>query len=175
MNETRATARPVAADSPLLAVVRERVRQNLMPSPAFQALSKDKQKEVAYNTVNALHYILGGENGRTVPHSMVLGGNSAAFAPSEALAGSVLKLGAVKQAAGATPGTAARNSERSGIGEAARAGGKAFTDTIADVNFPAFVGGLIDGVFNSIVTTSIKQMEAYADMVKNVSKSVDQY
>ena len=34
---------------------------------------------------------------------------------------------------------------------------------------------MIDGVFNSIVTSSIKQMEAYAEMVKNVSKSVDQY
>src|SRR5205823_9982541 len=66
-------------------------------------------------------------------------------------------------------------STRPGLGEAAQQGGQAFTDVIADVNFPAFVGGLIDGVFNSIVTTSIKQMEAYAEMVKNVSKSVDQY
>src|SRR5215472_13848116 len=43
------------------------------------------------------------------------------------------------------------------------------------VDFPKFVAGLIDGVFNAIVTSSIKQMEAYADLVKNVSKSVDQY
>ena len=43
------------------------------------------------------------------------------------------------------------------------------------VDFPAFVGGLIDGVFNAIVNASIKQMEAYADLVKNVAKSVDQY
>jgi hypothetical protein len=46
---------------------------------------------------------------------------------------------------------------------------------INEVNFPRFVGGLIDGVFNAIVTSSIKQMEAYAELVKNVSKSVDQY
>jgi len=39
----------------------------------------------------------------------------------------------------------------------------------------AQAAGLPDGVFNSIVTSSIKQMEAYAELVKNVSKSVDQY
>jgi hypothetical protein len=164
----------IAADSPLLAVVRERVRERLLPSPAFQALSKDKQREVAFDTVNALHYILGGEDGRSQPNSMVLGGNSAAFAPAQAMAGAARPIAPLKPpAGGATP---LRQTQREGgIGDAARAGGQAFTDTIADVNFPAFVGGLIDGVFNSIVTTSIKQMEAYAEMVKNVSKSVDQY
>ncbi|MFO1310629.1 MAG: hypothetical protein U1F41_01050 [Burkholderiales bacterium] len=164
----------VAADSPLLPVVRERVRAHLMSSPAFMALSDDKRREVAHNTVNALHYILGGEDGRTVPQSMTLGGNSAGFAPSEALAG--IAATTVNKAATVAPGAMQqRNAPQDGIGQAARAGGRAFTDTIADVNFPAFVGGLIDGVFNSIVTTSIKQMEAYAEMVKNVSKSVDQY
>jgi hypothetical protein len=34
---------------------------------------------------------------------------------------------------------------------------------------------LIDGVFSAIVESSIKQMEAYAELVKNVAKSVDQY
>jgi hypothetical protein len=43
------------------------------------------------------------------------------------------------------------------------------------VNFPAFVAGLIDGVFNAIVTASIKQMDAYQKLVANVAKSVDEY
>ena len=46
---------------------------------------------------------------------------------------------------------------------------------IREVNFPAFVAGLIDGVFNAIVTSSIKQMEAYGELVKNVAKSVDDF
>lgn len=174
MNATAdpAPASTIAADSPLLGIVRERVREHLVPSPAFQALSKEKQREVAHNTVNALHYILGGEDGRSIPQSMTLGGNSEAFAPSEALAGAVSRIG--KAAIVQQPGRTTQQ-QPAGIGNAARAGSQAFTDTIANVNFPAFVGGLIDGVFNSIVTTSIKQMEAYAEMVKNVSKSVDQY
>ena len=58
---------------------------------------------------------------------------------------------------------------------AAQQGSQAFTDMINRVDFPKFVGGLIEGVFNAIVTSSIKQMEAYAELVKNVAKSVDQY
>src|SRR5262249_197426 len=58
---------------------------------------------------------------------------------------------------------------------AARQGADAFTEMIQKVDFPQFVAGLIDGVFNAIVHSSIKQMEAYAELVKNVSKSADQY
>jgi hypothetical protein len=43
------------------------------------------------------------------------------------------------------------------------------------VNFPAFVTGLINGVFHSIVTSSIEQMEAYAKLVADVSKSLNQF
>ncbi|WP_460764038.1 hypothetical protein [Lysobacter fragariae] len=43
------------------------------------------------------------------------------------------------------------------------------------VNFPNFVSGLIDGVFHSIVTSSIEQMEAYAKLVADVSKSLNQF
>ena len=166
--------------SPLLPMIRSQVKERLTASPAFNALSKDTQRQIAHDTVNALHYILGGEDGTSQPQSMVLGGNSAAFAPSEALAGladgRALPPGARKPLVppGQTGGQI-NTKERKGFGEAADVGSNEFTEMIANVNFPAFVGGLIDGVFNSIVTTSIKQMEAYAEMVRNVSKSVDQY
>ena len=99
---------------------------------------------------------------------MTLGGNSGGYTPgAQALAGSVT--------ATATPVQSAKLAPAPTIGNAARAGGDAMANLVQEVNFPAFVGGLIDGVFNSIVTSSIKQMEAYAELVKNVSKSVDQY
>jgi hypothetical protein len=41
------------------------------------------------------------------------------------------------------------------------------------VDFPAFVAGLVDGVFNAIVDGSIEQMKAYAEMVKSVALAVD--
>ena len=178
-------------DSPMLDEIRSQVRTRLLTSPSYRALDKDTQRQVAYDTVNALRYIAGGENGDSRPQSVMLGGNSGAFAPAQAMVGptttlvpqrtALSRLVAQPPAPGAPPalgGAAAqtgRKRERGDLGEAAFEGSQAFTETIANVNFPAFVGGLIDGVFNSIVTTSIKQMEAYAEMVRNVSKSVDQY
>jgi hypothetical protein len=43
------------------------------------------------------------------------------------------------------------------------------------VDFPAFVGGLIQGVFQAIVDSSIQQMEAYADLVKSLAQTVDRF
>jgi hypothetical protein len=48
-------------------------------------------------------------------------------------------------------------------------------DLVQGVNFPSFVGGLIQGVFHSIVDSSIQQMEAYAKLVADVSKSLNQF
>src|SRR5262245_27967984 len=172
-----------AAQTPLLGHIRKAIKDRLTQSSAFRQLPGDKQRQIAHDTVNALHYILGGESGSNIPTSMTLSGNSAAFAPVTAMAPATTRAispATTKAKTALTPqgsagGAPARREQRQGFGEAAREGGQAFTDVIADVNFPAFVGGLIDGVFNSIVTTSIKRMEAYAEMVKNVSKSVDQY
>jgi hypothetical protein len=43
------------------------------------------------------------------------------------------------------------------------------------VNFPNFVTGLINGVFRSIVQSSIDQMHAYAQLISDVSKTVNQF
>jgi len=48
-------------------------------------------------------------------------------------------------------------------------------ELVQEVDFPAFVGDLIKGVFQSIVTSSIDQMKAYAKLVASVAKSVDQF
>jgi len=46
---------------------------------------------------------------------------------------------------------------------------------LAAVNFPTFVGALIDGVFQSIVDSSIEQMRAYSDLVSGLAKTVERY
>jgi hypothetical protein len=43
---------------------------------------------------------------------------------------------------------------------------------VARVDFPQFVAGLLDGVFRAIVDASVKQMEAYAALLRSVAKSV---
>jgi hypothetical protein len=149
-------------DDRLLGDIRSRVRQALTSSSAFNALPATKRSEIAHDTVRAFHYILGGADGRSRPGGVELAGNSSAFTPmAQAQAG--VPIGRMTAPAPKP------------IGEAARQGGSAMSSLVQEVDFPSFVGGLVDGVFNSIVTSSIKQMEAYAELVKNVSKSVDQY
>jgi hypothetical protein len=181
---------PARDSVPVVHLIRQRVRDRLQHMPAFQALSEEQRRGIAHDTVNALRYILCGEDGKSHPQSVVLGGNSAAFAPAQVLADAPL-AGELRDTAltpasrittiGKQTSPAGRTIKPvqqpavPGFGDASRAGGAAFSDLVANVDFPSFVGGLIDGVFNSIVTTSIQQMEAYAEMVRNVSKSVDQY
>ena len=150
-------------DDRLLGDIRSRVRQALTGSSAFNALPAAKRSEIAHDTVRAFHYILGGADGRSRPGGVELAGNSGGFTPlAQAQAGTPVP----KRLMAPSPPP---------LGEAARQGGSAMANLVQEVDFPSFVGGLVDGVFNSIVTSSIKQMEAYAELVKNVSKSVDQY
>lgn len=44
-----------------------------------------------------------------------------------------------------------------------------------EIDFPAFVASLVHGTFDAIVDSSIKQMEAFADLVSAVSKPLDQF
>jgi hypothetical protein len=46
---------------------------------------------------------------------------------------------------------------------------------VKEIDFPKFVASLIDGTFKAIVTTSIEQMKAYAEMVKSVSASLNEF
>ena len=150
--------------SELLPLVRAHVRDRLREVPAFMALAPDERAAVANATVKSFHYILGGADGTSSPTSVTLSGDTpvtrqlADEQPPPDPAGQT--AGQRFAAAGAT---------------AAQAGTEAFGDLVSRVDFPRFVAGLIDGVFNAIVTSSIKQMEAYAELVKNVAKSADQY
>ena len=73
------------------------------------------------------------------------------------------------------PDTAGAQFEDQGGAVAARSGADVLANLVASVNFPDFVSQLIQGVFQAIVDASIQQMEAFAELVKNVSKSVDEY
>lgn len=54
------------------------------------------------------------------------------------------------------------------VGEVARA-------TLDAIDFPNFVSGLIQGTFQAIVDSSVQQMQAYAEMLKQVAGTVDQF
>lgn len=142
--------------------IRRRIQSRLLESSAYRELPPETQRAVAHDTVKAIAYIVGGADGQSRPSSVQLSGDSPI----------------VRELADPPPlpegDTAGKRFAESGA-VAAQQGTEALADIISSVNFPKFVSGLIDGVFNAIVTSSIKQMEAYAELVANVAKSVDQY
>ncbi|HET7233662.1 MAG TPA: hypothetical protein VFJ16_26875, partial [Longimicrobium sp.] len=130
-------------------LVRRSVRDLLQRSEAFQALPPEQQRQIAHETVRVASYL----------------------AEPEGIRGGGLRGGdpyAVQQAA---PGAGPPKFEAQAAQEGARAAG-AFLNA---VNFPTFVSGLIQGVFHSIVTSSIEQMEAYGKLVADVAKTLDQF
>ncbi|MGZ9098162.1 MAG: hypothetical protein ACXW3O_00535 [Brevundimonas sp.] len=48
-------------------------------------------------------------------------------------------------------------------------------DTLQAIAFPTFVADLINGSFRAIVDSSIQQMQAFTEMIENVSKTVDEF
>lgn len=150
-----------------LPVVRENVRQLLTRSAAFRALSPEKQREVAHNTVKVARYIAdaGGETAGLPMLAAIAG----PMAPARPFAPPPVPTRPGEAQTGFAPASDSFKNAATG------GAGKTLTDVIDAVDFPGFVGGLIKGVFEAIVKTSIQQMEAYAAMVANVAKSVDQY
>jgi hypothetical protein len=48
-------------------------------------------------------------------------------------------------------------------------------DAVDAINFPGFVAGLIQGTFQAIVDATAQQLREYADLVGNLSRSVDDF
>src|SRR5437868_1296956 len=69
---------------------------------------------------------------------------------------------------GTAPASSSGTSVTGRAGEVARA-------TLNAIDFPSFVASLIQGTFKAIVDASIQQMEAYAELLKNVAKTVDDF
>jgi hypothetical protein len=148
-----------AADQ-TMAPVRAAVRQVLLRTPSYRALPKEQQKAVAHNMTKIARFMVdaGGETAG-VPMSAIVSTGLADPPDRAEQARKVGELSDLKKSDAA----------------AAKAGGQQYTDLINRVNFPAFVGGLVEGTFNAIVNASIKQMEAYSSLVENIAKSVDEY
>jgi len=140
-------AAPLASGE-TVAAARQAVRGLLQRSRAFNALPEDKRRQLAHDLVQIGSYLAEPDGIRLKRQS----------APVRALAD-----GAVQE------------DEPQPFGQAVKAGVQSMVDLVQGVNFPGFVSGLIQGVFHSIVDSSIQQMEAYAKLVADVSKSLNQF
>ena len=182
---------PGPGDITSLDETRARVRRMLTRSPAFLALSPEERRRVAHDTVNVFHFLgdqapcrampgaaagamaAGGGPGlaRAMEGGFGTGGNG--FGGRQGGVGTGSAQGTVPARdpsyASAEP---AQGQFRAG---AAREGAAVAGALLQSVNFVEFVGGLIQNVYVAIVDASIKQMQAYAEMVSAVAKSVDEF
>ena len=81
-------------------------------------------------------------------------------------------VGEPAEASAGEPGAGKQPGPRVAATEAIAARAGALSD---EIDFPAFVANLIHGTFDAIVDASIRQMEAFAELVSAVAKDVDRF
>jgi len=144
------THTPAPGDITSLNDTRAKVRDMLTQSKSFMALTPEEKTKVAHDTVKVFHFL-----GDEAPAQMMTAPMSAA--PAMAMNDRI------------------RQNEDAFRAEAAREGAFVAGALMNSVNFVDFVCGLIQNVYVAIVDASIKQMQAYGEMVSSVAKSVDEF
>jgi hypothetical protein len=139
---------------------RKSVRDLLAKSQAFHELAPQDREALAKGLVQIGSYLAEPDGKRLRPDQM--------SAQVRALAGPALQ-------AANTDSQPLKAEDQPEFGQALKTGVEQAGALMNAVNFTDFVTGLIDGVFHSIVTSSIQQMEAYAKLVADVSKSLNQF
>lgn len=157
-----------ANQTPPAPEVRRSVAHMLQQSDAFRSMPADAQQQIAHDTAVVADYLARPEGiaGNRIPGGL--------GTPAMALAGEEDK-------SAAEASFAERQAAVDAIGRdefkanAAREGAKVAGMLLNEVQFPTFVSGLIDGVFKSIVKSSIEQMEAYQKLIASVAQSLRQF
>ncbi len=147
-------------DPRTLEVVRPAVKDMLLGVPAFRQLSAQEQQEIARATVKVASYLANPEGAVTQ-------------APARPIAAAQADdpVTATQTRLSKAPGQVGKGFEAGAVTE----GVEQFGALVQKVDFPKFVGGLIQNVFQAIVESSIQQMRAYGELVANVAKTVDEF
>ncbi|XXF81315.1 hypothetical protein P2318_16610 [Myxococcaceae bacterium GXIMD 01537] len=150
----------MASTSPAeLDVVRKEVRDLLQRSPAFAQLSAEEKRGFANDMVRVGAYLA--DPGWVRSKARPPGAEGLANDPVEDL----------KKRLAADQEQANKQFDASAV----KQGVEQFGEMVNKVDFPNFVSGLIQGVFQSIVDASIQQMKAYGELLAATAKSVDQF
>jgi hypothetical protein len=140
----------------------------LLRAPAFHALDRAKQAEVLADTRKVVGFIADAGGDEMMRY---------AIGPQAVDAYTAQSRGAARPQARPLQGNAqgGRPDDAKTDSQYIEDAGRALANVVDQVDFPGFVAELIQGVFQAIVDASIQQMEAFAELVANVSKSVDAF
>ena len=151
-----------APSTPPRPEVRDAVRGLLTQSRAFAAQPTERQQQIARDTAMVANYLASPEG---IQGNRLPGGVGAP--PARAL----VDEGSYKENSEQVSEIGTSQFQAGAAREAAAAAGL----LMQQVNFPTFVGGLVTGVFQAIVKSSIEQMEAYSSMIASVAKSLGSF
>lgn len=161
-------------DTATLDAVRPQVRALLEQSPGFAGLSAAQQRDIAQTMVRVAAFMANphGLASEEFANPQLLKAPVGAAAANDPTAQALGGVDDAKNKASAKLGTFAGADFKAG---ALQQGTQEFKNLVGAVDFPAFVGGLIQNVFQAIVTASMQQMEAYGKLLKAVAQTVDQF
>ena len=157
-------------DDDTLSAVRPHVRQLLERSPGFRAMPLEQQRDLARTMVRVASYMANPDG--LAKQELTPGRNVLARAQGAPVARAQDAVEDAKKKASDKVGTFAGADFKAG---AVQQGVEQFKNLVGSVDFPTFVGGLIQNVFQAIVTASIQQMDAYGKLLKSVAQTVDQF
>lgn len=147
-------------------VARNAVRKLLQSSPSFRELASDRQREIARNTTRVASYMAD-------PQGLLSRKPPARTDTAKAGQRRAVTASASERA---TRGRGPAAAHLAVLGDPrVHDASSAFATLIERVDFPDFVGDLINGVFGAVVDSSIQQMDAYADLIQQVSDTVDRF
>jgi hypothetical protein len=166
----------LAVTPAVLQLARAEVRTLLESSPAFREMPAEQRMRLAHDLVKVAAYtaaLLQEEFALTEQLDQVPMLVRQTIAPM-ALAASAPD-GKPLARAQATPSGPPPPSFDEFSPRAAQEAAKQTAASLNAIAFPTFVADLIKGTYNAIIDASIKQMEAYAELIANVAKTVDQF
>ena len=149
-------------------LVRQKVRELLEKSEAFQALDGAERQTFAKNMARVADFLASpmGVPGNTIP-----GGVSTPAARALEDDPAPIQEASFEDRMGAVEDISADPF----VAQAAREGAAVAGELLDEVRFDDFVGGLIQNVFQSIVDASIQQMQQYQELIAAVAQSLDSF
>jgi hypothetical protein len=153
------------------AQVREQVAAFLGKSSAFNTLALDKRDQVLADTEKIVAAMAEGQ-GSPDPYSGLARGQGNTTASGGGVSTSTTANVGDKIEGGASR---MMQQQLAPTGSIIDVGVQEAAKMIREIDFPAFVSKLIEGTFHAIVKASIEQMRAYAEMVRSVSTSLNDF
>jgi hypothetical protein len=156
-----------------IAKIREHVREILEATPSFKALDAEERRSLANSMVNVMAYMVHPSGGDDSLREAAERQDRVAVARALDTKYDDKQYQANIQNPNLPASRGQVGNEMQG--GLARKAGQAMAQNIKDVDFPKFVSGLIEGVFTSIVNSSIKQMHEFGKYLQMVAMTVKDF